>query len=126
MLRENACRHFTGIMNEECELGIKYHDVTPNPEVTWGRALRLPCMILTEAEKLRMNGEVQGVCEKLDLPTAEEVRIADEESDRRFAAKMQKLKDGFCLVCDQPMTKKQVGSCVYADPCGHRLYQGKA
>jgi hypothetical protein len=30
-----------------------------------------------------------------------------------------------CHVCNGEVTKKvQVGRCVYAEPCGHRLYQG--
>lgn len=36
------------------------------------------------------------------------------------------LRGGRCPVCGQPVTEKQVGSCVYGEPCGHRLYQGRA
>jgi hypothetical protein len=35
-------------------------------------------------------------------------------------------EDGLCPHCKEPMVKqKQIGRCVFADPCGCRLYQGK-
>lgn len=37
------------------------------------------------------------------------------------------LHAGICHVCGVKVENQiQVGRCVYADPCGHRLYQGKA
>lgn len=131
-LRENYCRHHNGYVNEVCDAGVRYLDVVTDPDNQFGINLRMPCSEPTEKELKHATPLAiecynnKGNCPKREFPTAEEVRIADEESDRRFAAKMQRLKDGFCLVCDQPMTKKQVGRCVYAEPCGHRLYQGKA
>ena len=32
---------------------------------------------------------------------------------------------GVCPFCKQPYTERQVRRSVYAEPCGHRLYQGK-
>lgn len=35
------------------------------------------------------------------------------------------LAAGVCPHCGTPIgERRQVGRCVYADPCGHRLYQG--
>jgi hypothetical protein len=34
------------------------------------------------------------------------------------------IAKGICPICKGIMTKEQVGRCVYANPCGHRLYQG--
>ena len=45
-------------------------------------------------------------------------------------AKIQEILDrldaGLCPQCGmKPERKKQIGRCVYAYPCGHRMYQGK-
>lgn len=37
------------------------------------------------------------------------------------------LAEGKCPTCGAVVQEEeQVGRCVYARPCGHRLYQGKA
>ncbi len=39
----------------------------------------------------------------------------------------ESLALGLCPECGGKIKReRQVGRCVYADPCGHRLYQGKA
>jgi len=50
----------------------------------------------------------------------------DEEWVKEAIAKIAKSVAGdVCHVCDGKITKKvQVGRCVYAEPCSHRLYQG--
>lgn len=35
------------------------------------------------------------------------------------------INKGICPQCKQSMIREQVGPCVYAKPCNHRLYQGK-
>ena len=36
------------------------------------------------------------------------------------------LQSGLCPHCKaKVVSQRQVGRCVYAEPCGHRLYQGK-
>jgi hypothetical protein len=36
------------------------------------------------------------------------------------------LQSKRCIHCEQPVERyEQVGRCVYADPCGHRQYQGR-
>ncbi len=38
-----------------------------------------------------------------------------------------KLKNWVCPDCDAKIEEQvQAGRCVYAKPCGHRLFQGKA
>jgi len=41
-------------------------------------------------------------------------------------AKIRAAVEGnVCCECGETITKKvQVGRCVYAEPCNHRLYQG--
>lgn len=31
---------------------------------------------------------------------------------------------GYCVTCGQPVTFRQVGRCVYSEPCGHYRAQG--
>lgn len=42
-MRKGVCKHFTGIQNKTCELGIKYDDVTTNPKRP-GSGYRQPCV----------------------------------------------------------------------------------
>jgi len=48
------------------------------------------------------------------------------ERDMKFiAAEFEKLAKNVCPHCDGAIARQeQVGRCVYARPCGHRLYQG--
>jgi hypothetical protein len=49
-----------------------------------------------------------------------EMRQAAKEALRRLVA-------GDCSHCGAAVEKRvQVGPCVYGEPCGHRLYQGRA
>lgn len=37
------------------------------------------------------------------------------------------LAGGLCPECGQPVEEEvQSGRCVYAKPCGHRMFEGKA
>jgi hypothetical protein len=48
------------------------------------------------------------------------------ELDASVAKYLADLANDICPVCETPVAKKhQVGRCVYAEPCGHRLYQGQ-
>lgn len=50
-----------------------------------------------------------------------------EEQEKVVAEFLKTLAEGkVCPHCKQPIEKReQVGRCVYARPCGCRLYQGK-
>lgn len=50
----------------------------------------------------------------------------DEDWVKEIIAKIeQSVKGDVCHVCNGKIEKKvQVGRCVYAEPCRHRLYQG--
>lgn len=40
---------------------------------------------------------------------------------------LENIKNWICPECNEKINQhRQAGRCVYADPCGHRLYQGKA
>jgi|GEM_PF-1080565 len=54
------------------------------------------------------------------------LRAETERSNSQFVAFLSHLAQGTCPHCGTPVKReKQVGRCVYAEPCGHRLYQGK-
>lgn len=56
--------------------------------------------------------------------TPQEISPETAAAARRF---LKELGDGrTCPRCHAEITdKQQVGRCVYAEPCGHRLYQGQ-
>lgn len=61
----------------------------------------------------------------LDFRVAWELR---KESARvRMRHFTQLIAERRCVVCEEPVESyDEVGRCVYADPCGHRQYQGRA
>ncbi len=48
-------------------------------------------------------------------------------ADAILKAYLDDLAAGVCPHCQAEIKeRKQIGRCVYAFPCGHRLYQGRA
>lgn len=76
------CKHFNGVSNEKCKLGIAYKDV----EVPNSRPRKIPCMKDTEF----FSG---GHCDHADFPTHEEVEAQvkqmNEDSDRTLNSYME-------------------------------------
>jgi hypothetical protein len=110
------CRHFNGMMHESCKAGVLYEEVRDTTTRPYG----YPCFL---------NGPIpHGAipCAAASFPTEEEGREWERgvnESAARFASE---LAAGRCPHCGRDIVRKrQVGRCVYADPCGCRLYQGK-
>ena len=114
------CIHYRGLFRTEvCEAGIRFDDVEgPKKPGDTSRLDRLPCF--------ERPTSLQVPCPQRQFPTPEEraerMRLVAEHMTRWAAD----LAAGICPACKQPMTEKQVGRCVYASPCGHRLYQGTA
>ncbi len=109
-IHARGCKHFTGIQNDACEAGVRYDSFKTG---------ELPYQPL-------MDGQYHGHCQLLELRTIEEI----DEQERAGIAAAQKfikaLADNLCPECGEKVTsKRQVGRCVYGDPCGHRQYQGK-
>lgn len=51
----------------------------------------------------------------------------EEEISKAIAAYFHDLTSGICPTCKAKVEREeQVGRCVYASPCGHRLFQGNA
>ncbi len=57
--------------------------------------------------------------------------MSEQEIDPRVAEAVrnyfENLFSGLCPHCHAKVEKQeQIGRCVYAHPCGHRMYQGEA
>lgn len=110
---EGWCRHFTGIQHETCEQGIKYNEVRiPSSPA------RFPCI----------HDDARGQCAQFVPYTQAEIAAAN-ASVADFLTRMSafdRRETEDCPHCKQHVTAlRQVGRCVYADPCGCRVWQGR-
>lgn len=102
------CRHFRGALAKTCEAGHVMADM-PRP---------LPCLDFSRN---------WGQCPDHGVRSDEEIAERKRQSDEALTRYLTKLAGGLCPECDAPVKqRKQVERCVYAEPCGHRLYQGRA
>lgn len=81
----NKCKHFTGLGNKECSIGIKYKDV----EVPGARPIKIPCVINSS-----LSG---GNCSKSCFKTKEEVE-----------KELQKIKNDGVMVLTAYATIKTI------------------
>lgn len=117
--RAQTCVHFGGMRLGDpaglgsCKLGIAYESVR-NDSV---RPFRWACT----------SADGAAICAKYEPTGAEAAERREQEIEARFAVIRSKIEAGICHVCDSKVeTERQVGACVYAMPCGHRIGQGKA
>lgn len=62
--------------------------------------------------------------EEASWPDGAQAKCA--EDDAAIATALQRLTSGVCPECGAAVEReRQVGRCVYAEPCNHRLYQGR-
>lgn len=117
---QNRCTHFSGLMNERCDVGVRYEDVAAPPEdpadPRFGILHRLPCFT---------KDGLTHRCAQARFLTDEEAHAEEAAIRDGFAEMWRKIDAGICPNHNTPMTLKQIGRCVYADPCGCRLYQGR-
>lgn len=67
------------------------------------------------------------VCESFRAFTQEELDAVEAEFTKRWDEMTAKAARGECNTCGVKATAvRQVGRCVYAEPCGHRIGQGNA
>lgn len=81
-IRRQTCKHFNGMAEDKCRLGIKYASLDPDPESD-GMYYRLPC----NTRQHETTTFVKGVCDKFCLPTEDEL----EEEDRVLEAMMERF-----------------------------------
>jgi hypothetical protein len=113
--REMAtCRHFTGIQHKDCRAGVNYMSVRD----TSGKGMaKWPCL----------DKGATTTCSKRELPTEAEARATVDEREAAWGRFMDEVEQGICATCHVKADDfVQVGPCIYAKPCGHRVGQGDA
>lgn len=111
MANREWCRHYRAMVtNEACEIGIAYTSVN-------GGGGRFPCL----------HPDSRHLCASF-APFSEDEIAADEAEIMKFVRAMNDLdsrKSETCTQCGGHVeSMEQVGRCVYARPCGCRLWQG--
>ena len=109
---ENWCKHYNGLMNDTCRVGVVYKDVKcPSEE-----PLSYPCF---------KDRGCTDLCSQAAFRTPEEVAEEMEKARQSLQRYLENIANGICPHCKAAIReKRQVGRCVYAYPCWHRLYQG--
>jgi hypothetical protein len=106
----NRCRHFNGLMSRTCKAGITYDDV--------GDAGRWPCLHNAHGDEME--------CPAREWTTLEQAQARAEEIDKHLRLLNERAARNECWHCGRPIERKvQVGRCIYAEPCGCRLGQGR-
>lgn len=122
--RLNTCIHHNGFINKICDAGVEYASVGETFNLgDMGRPFVAACFAVNEWGGQEL--ECRFTCDKRQLPTREEVEKEVAETDARVAEHLNQIANNICPTHKIAITKKQAGSCVYAVPCGCRLYQGR-
>jgi hypothetical protein len=127
--REGFCRHYRGIgraQDTHCAAGVAYIDVAQKSGVHEdGR----PYPILTGLPCVRTDRHDADAipCAAREWPTP--AQIAEEEARITESVKemTRRMAEQECIHCGAKVERyKEVRPCVYAEPCGHRQWQGRA
>jgi hypothetical protein len=115
MNRPGKCVHFRGIQHATCEAGV---DMASIRDGSQPGPYRWPCLTLDKATTS---------CALYREPTAEEIAADQAAFEARLDEMRTRSERGECSHCGVKVASvRQVGKCVYADPCGHRIGQGDA
>lgn len=122
----SRCKHFNGVFNKKCRVGIVYADVNV---ALPGRGLELPCIRdpLRSAACIESPGPLPA-CALREWKSQEELDKEDREINAFLTGFAEELQKGIenCVHCGAKVDHlEQVGRCVYARPCGCRQYQGR-
>jgi hypothetical protein len=116
--RPGKCVHFRGIQHATCEAGIvmlSVRDASHLGPYVW------PCLPPMKP------GQLRTTCPQYREPTPEEIAADEAALQARLEEMRGQAERGECSNCGVKVTKvRQAGSCVYAEPCGHRIGQGDA
>lgn len=109
----SRCKHFRGAM-VVCGAGVDpqtMRDTSTSP-------YSYPCVPEHNA--------AGATCESFALLSDDELEQQVDALARTVSEHFTNLQAGRCPKCGAPFDKTmRVGRCVYASPCGHRLYQGR-
>lgn len=116
-MRAGTCIHFCGIQHQKCRAGIVLESVRdssqPGPS-------RWPC--------LNLDGKkATTTCGSYAEPTPEQIAEWESLINAALNRQRERAERGECDACGAVIERgEQVGRCVYARPCGHRIGQGDA
>jgi hypothetical protein len=106
-----GCHHFRGMMEDKCAAGVDFRKHAP---------ASLPC---TSGP---WRNQDTSSCPFHAFYTQAELDDRDKEIAAMLNQFATDLENDICPRCGVRIEQKnQVGRCVYAEPCGCRLYQGK-
>lgn len=112
---QDRCEHFNGLINDVCRAGVRYEDVRDTSVSPY----RFPC--LTREDRYEPGG-----CDRAKFLSDEEAKAREAEIRARLQARIDREKAGMCGQCGAKVERKaQVGPCIYNEPCGCRLGQGR-
>jgi hypothetical protein len=98
---------------DTCKAGVSYPEIlarNPNHHATG-----IPCL-----------NQTNETCPLQSWPSPDEIKAEEERVNRAVTQFLTDIASNVCPHCKQPIEhKEQVGRCVYARPCNHRLYQGE-
>ena len=110
----DMCRHYTGLINDRCEAGVCYANVRLGDREGLGG---YPCF---------KSNSCSEECPHASFLTEREVANKVEHAQQTITKWATDLKNNVCPHCGAAIAKRlKVSRSVYADPCGHRLYQGR-
>ena len=113
---QDRCEHFNGLMNDQCDAGVAYESVKDTSTKPSG----FPCL------KWEDRPACTTTCGQATFLTDEQAQAQADEITARARAWMEREAAGFCGQCDQQVERKaQVGRCIYNEPCGCRVGQGR-
>ncbi len=113
---QDRCEHFNGLINDVCRAGVRYDDVRDTSTSPYG----FPCLVSD------LDQTATTTCERAKFLTDDEAKAKEEEIYDRARARAEREKAGFCGQCGEKVERKaQVGPCIYNEPCGCRLGQGR-
>lgn len=116
-LTPTTCVHFTGVQHDKCAAGVEYRTLR---DVSQPGMARWPCLT-------HKGMAATTTCALKVLPTPEQVAAAEAELEAMVKQLTDDMAAGKCHVCRAVIDAgEQVGSCIYARPCGHRQGQGNA
>jgi hypothetical protein len=107
----NYCKHFPagGVSNPTCDAGVNFKDVREGG--------KLPCLI---------SHSCCDRCSKFETRSEADAEEYAQQSEARLQEFFDRLASNKCPHCGVEVEEKiQIGPCVYAKPCNHRMYQGK-
>jgi len=115
-MHPGTCKYFTGLAQQTCQQGIAYRTLGPGG---------IPCVPVPGRDEAAR----QELCALLTCPTPEERQRDQEEESRAIKdwiiEAQARTARGACVHCGTIMTAtRQIGRCIYAEPCGCRLGQG--